>query len=99
MISIGDLAFLWCSSLTSITIPDSVTSIGEFAFYACSSLTVAVCRNSYAEQYCKENEIKYIYKSLAERMDLISFKTIGNVVTFGHYEQDNNLDNGSEPIE
>ena len=37
--SIGDWAFLECSSLTSITIPESVTSIGNGAFYGCSSLT------------------------------------------------------------
>ena len=37
--SIGDTAFWECSSLTSVTIPDSVTSIGMGAFYNCRSLT------------------------------------------------------------
>ncbi len=32
-------AFLDCYFLTSITIPDSVTSIGSFAFWGCESLT------------------------------------------------------------
>ena len=37
--SIGSSAFGGCSSLTNITIPDSITSIGSDAFGGCSSLT------------------------------------------------------------
>ena len=37
--SIGNRAFRDCSSLTSVTIGNSVTSIGESAFRDCSSLT------------------------------------------------------------
>ena len=40
--SIGDSAFEYCKSLTSIVIPESVTSIGDSAFWRCSSLTSVV---------------------------------------------------------
>ena len=39
-------AFSDCSSLTSITIPNSVTSIGDHAFDGCSSLTSVTIPNS-----------------------------------------------------
>ena len=44
--TIGDYAFYDCSSLTSITIPNSVTRIGGWAFYNCSSLTSVTLPNS-----------------------------------------------------
>ena len=43
---IGDEAFARCSGLTSITIPNSVTSIGDYAFYGCSGLTSVTIPNS-----------------------------------------------------
>ena len=43
--SIGEAAFYYCKSLTSITIPDSVTSIGNDTFSNCTSLTSATIGN------------------------------------------------------
>ena len=56
--SIGSQAFSWCTSLTSITIPNSVTSIGNQAFSQCIGLTSITIPNSvtsigdYAFQLC-----------------------------------------------
>ena len=58
---IGDYAFAVCSSLTSITLPESVTSIGEKAFDRGYNLTLTVPRDSYAAQYAKEYKLNYIY--------------------------------------
>ena len=39
-------------------------------------------------------------QSVEEKQDfLTALKTVGNIVEFGHYEQDNDLNNGEEPIE
>ena len=44
--TIGDSAFYWCMSLTSVTIPNSVTTIGEEAFNYCNSLKSVTIPNS-----------------------------------------------------
>ena len=44
--SIGDYAFVGCSNLQSVTIPNSVTSIGDYAFNDCRSLQSVTIPNS-----------------------------------------------------
>ena len=46
---IGDKAFSYCRSLTSVTIPDSVTSIGDGAFSSCNGLTSVTLPDSVTE--------------------------------------------------
>ena len=58
VISIGAYAFYDCDSLTSITIPNSVISIGVDAFDDCESITIQCNPGSYAEKYCKDNNLK-----------------------------------------
>lgn len=60
--SIGSGAFMDCTGLTSVTLGNSVKRIGDDAFYGCKNLTVFCEKDSYAEQYCKENNIRYSIK-------------------------------------
>ena len=71
MTSIGANAFFGCSSLTSITIPNSAITIGEAAFHGCSSLSSAIIGN---------NVTNIGEATFAWCTDLTSI-TIGNSVT------------------
>lgn len=59
---IGWVAFYQCLSLETLVIPSSVERIGVYAFRNCDKLTAIVERGSFAEEYCKENGVKFRYK-------------------------------------
>ena len=74
--TIGDYAFLACSSLTSITIPEGVTTIKNYAFIGCKSLTNLKLPNS----------LKSInYYSLAECSNLGDLVIPEGVTSIGSY--------------
>ena len=59
---IGESVFSFCRSLTTVILPDGLTSIGEGAFEDCpDDLTLTVPRDSYAYQYAIDNGLTYTY--------------------------------------
>ena len=73
---IGNSAFSGCSGLTSITIPDSVTTISDSAFSNCSGLTSITIPNS----------VTTIGNSAFSNCSGLTSITIPNSVTFiGNY--------------
>ena len=94
VIRIGVSAFRDCSSLTSVTIPNSVTTIADNAFIYCSSLTSVTIPNSVtyigsgAFEGCSSltsitipDSVTYIGMSAFEGCNSLTSVTIGNSVT------------------
>ena len=77
--SIGESAFLGCSSLASVTIPDSVTSIGNGAFNSCTSLASVAIPDSVTSI---ENYAFYHCSSLASVAIPDSVTSIGDHAFF-----------------
>ena len=91
--TIRNYAFEGCSSLTSITIPNSVTSIGEDAFNGCSSLTgvyitdiAAWCNisfdNSLANPLRYANNLYINNKLMTELIIPYGVRTIGDYALY-----------------
>ena len=87
IISIASNAFTGCSSLTTISLPDSLTSIGVNAFTGCRSLENVTIENGFncnnlelsaSTRYSVETMISW-FNALADRTGQTSFKlTIGS---------------------
>lgn len=59
---IGMYAFHNCVALKTVTLPASLTMIAEYAFDGCQALkTIIVPKDSYAEKYCIQKGLAYIY--------------------------------------
>ena len=95
--SIGDYAFSYCSSLTSVTIPNSVTSIGHVAFSRCSSLTSvnisdisAWCKIDFNDNY--SNPLIYahhLFLNGDEVNDLVIPNSVTSIGGFAFYGYSN----------
>ena len=74
--TIGEYAFIYCRSLTSVSISNSVTTIGWGAFIGCSSLTSVTIPNS----------VTTIEQAAFDGCRSLTSVTIGNsVTTIGKY--------------
>ncbi len=108
---IGQQAFEGCTSLSEITIPAGVTKIGMYAFAGCEALgtirysgTIAQWKTVMLEGQWDNEMGDYtivctdgIY--VPTENGVPSNVQVGDTVTFGSYEQDNDTSNGTEAIE
>ena len=58
--TLGMYAFAYCTGLKEIYIPETVTKISSVAFEGSKSLTIHAPAGSYAEEFAKKNDIRFI---------------------------------------
>ena len=58
---IGSKAFYGCGNMTAISLPESISDIPSHVFDGCPKLTASVVKDSYANQYCVDNNIRCSY--------------------------------------
>ena len=77
---IGEYAFAYCSGLTSLTLPDGITSIGISAFSGCSRLTSLTLPagitsiGEFAFSYCSGLTSIYVYAEKVPRIGRYAFE-------------------------
>ena len=88
--AIGEFAFDGCEGLTSINLPDGITSIGKYAFYNCTGLKeVRFCINDNLDTYLTKGhpyidvdcDIKYYIND----KEITSIEIPSNVTTLGQH--------------
>ena len=91
--SIGDYAFYYCSSLTSISIPNSVTSIGVRAFSVCTNLTSISIPNSVTSigDYAFSSCTKLTSITLPNSLTSIKYATFYNCIILKNITIPNSL--------
>ena len=73
--SIGENAFGWCRSLSSLTLPNSLTSIGFNAFYSCTKLKeLTIPKN--VRNICYRNHSGYLGNGILEGCTALEKLTI-----------------------
>lgn len=76
--SIGNNVFSDCSSLKSITTPNSVTSIGDASFSSCSSLTSITCESTSPPTLGSSNNLSSITAVYVPADSVEAYKTATN---------------------
>ena len=101
MTSIGERAFDFCTGLTSVNIPNSVTSIGERGFDECTGLTSVkyLSKNPFSvDNYCFKKDVYntatlYVLYGCKEEVEgLNGWKKFKNIVELPKQDLNNDGD-------
>lgn len=101
--------FSGCENLQKVYIPINLKNIDYGCFNYCNSLTDVYYEGSKDDweainiddgnSYLINATIHYNYRDESTAPGINKDDQIGDIITFGEYEQDNNISNGKEPIE